>query len=127
MFVDPAIVYEAEDATLIGSASVVDCQNCSGGKKVGNIGNGGEVIFRVNVPKTADYEVKVYYLTQEQRSLSCSINEKEGFDLEIIYATGSWNVERAYPMTMALNEGENTIRFYHPTWAVDIDKISIYI
>lgn len=127
MFTDTATVYEAEEAELLGNTAVVDCQNCSGGKKVSNIGKGGEIVFHVNVPKTADYEVKVYYLTPEQRSLSCSINEQEGFDLEIIYATGSWNVERAYPLILKLNEGENTIRFYHPTQAVDIDKISIYI
>lgn len=118
-------VYEAEDAILVGGAVTVDSLNCFSGKKVGNIGNGGEVIFNVTVPETGEYPVKLHYLSQDQRSLSCSINGSEGFDLEIVYASGSWNVVRAYLLNLSLQRGENELRFYHHTWAVDIDKISI--
>ena len=122
---DPYTAYEAEDATLVGTATISDNANCSGGKKVGNLGFTGEVIFNVTVPRTDVYKVNIHYLSADQRSLSCSINGGPGYDLEIAFASGSWNVVRMFPALMSLNAGSNTIRLYHPEWAPDIDKIGI--
>ncbi len=124
---DPYTPYEAEDATLVGTASVYDNANCSGGKKVGYLGFTGEVIFNVNVPRTDVYKVRLYYLSADPRTISCSINGGPGYDLEIAYGSGSWNTVRIFPTSMSLNAGSNTIRLYHTEWAVDIDKIGILI
>lgn len=126
MIMDSGFIVEAESALISGDALVMEAKNCLSGKKVGNIGLDGEVTFEFSVPKTGEYEVKLYYLTQEQRSIHCSVNNQEGFDLEIIYATGSPEITRAYLMTVSLHEGENTLRFYHNEAAVDIEKIRIY-
>jgi alpha-glucosidase len=124
---DPYTPYEAEDATLVGTAVISDDANCSGGKKVGYMGNGGELIFSVTVPRTDVYKVRIYYLSADPRSLSCSINGAAGYDLEIAYGSGSWSVVRIFPVSMSLNAGSNTIRLYHTDWAPDIDKIGILI
>lgn len=127
MPVDPYTPYEAENATLVGIASISDCANCSNGKKVGYLGFSGEVIFNVTVPRTDIYKVRLYYLSADPRTISCSINGGPGYDLEIAYGSGSWNIVRIFPTSMPLNEGSNTIRFYHTDWAPDIDKIGILI
>ena len=124
---DPYTSYEAEDAVLVGGATIADCANCSGGKKVGNLGLTGELIFEVKVPRTAVYPVRLYYLSADPRSISCSINGETGKDLEIAYGSGSWDMVRIFPASMALKEGSNTIRFYHHEWAPDIDKLGILV
>src|SRR5579863_1979872 len=43
------VFYEAEAATLTGSAAPVPCPSCSGGVKVGNIGGGAESYLRLLV------------------------------------------------------------------------------
>src|SRR5262249_36512908 len=58
------VSYEAEAPgnTLGGNASIADCSECSGGKKVGNLGGGGSVAVNgVTVPKDGTYLMKLDY------------------------------------------------------------------
>ena len=59
------VSYEAEVATLTGSASPTSCPACSGGVKVGNIGGASQVIFsNVSVPKAGIYRMEIDAMTQ---------------------------------------------------------------
>jgi hypothetical protein len=69
--------YEAEAATLSGSAVVSDCTPCSGGVKVGLLGNGvnNNVTFNnVRVQHARTYLMQVDSMTIGPRSLLVSIN-----------------------------------------------------
>lgn len=55
---------EAENAVL-GSASAVYCELCSGASKAGNIGgcgNGTVTFTNVNVPRSGTYQVEIDYV-----------------------------------------------------------------
>jgi len=52
------VTYEAEapDNRLTGGASIGSCPKCSGGKKVGNVGGGSNLILEsITVPKAGTY------------------------------------------------------------------------
>jgi len=68
-------IYEAEAATLTGSASVSSCTACSGGKEVGNIGHSNTVVFNnVNATAAGTYRMEIDSATQGPRSLEYSVN-----------------------------------------------------
>jgi len=59
-----ATSYEAESPanTLAGGAVVQTCSTCSGGKKVGFVGNGGTLTFTsVNAVSSGTYQVTIAY------------------------------------------------------------------
>ncbi len=73
-----SISYEAEDASLNGSASAGECPACSGSEKVGNLGLGANntVIFdNVYVVKSGEYLMQVDSMTIGLRSLLYQVND----------------------------------------------------
>jgi len=126
---DGYVHYEAEDSrnTLTGAAAIYDCANCSGGKKAGYLGNGsGTLQFNeVYAPTAGLYTMKIYYLSGDERDVYISINGGSGIKLSPP-VSGSFNVVRTEKLTVYLNQGNNTIKFYNNSgYAPDIDKIAI--
>ena len=113
--------YEAEDGTLEGGANVADCANCSGERKVGNIGNNsGSLTFdNVRVTKSGHYELTIYYANFywedgiPNRSVYVSVNGGEGQKVEFVN-TGGWDSVKTATVQVQLESGDNTIKFYNP-------------
>ncbi|MDF2881084.1 MAG: hypothetical protein K0R54_1641 [Clostridiaceae bacterium] len=109
------ISYEAESATLSGNASVSDGSTCSGGKKVGYIGNNdGYITFdNVSVNNAGEYTMKVYYLSGESsRNLYVSVNGGTGVSYALP-SSGGWSIVGTYDIKIALNQGTNSIRLFN--------------
>lgn len=123
--------YEAEAAvnTLSGSAAVADAAGCSGGKKVGYIGNGsGTLQFnQINSDQNGPFVLKLYYLTAEDREAQLSVNGEAAFRVSFP-STGSWDAIGVKSIDVNLVAGENSVRIANPSgWAPDIDRISVNI
>lgn len=120
--------YEAESSanTLAGGAVIANSSSCSGGKKVGYIGNGGTLQFNgVSASAAGSYTMTIHYLTAETRSMSISVNN--GTPMTVSFgSSGGWDVVGTKDVTINLNAGNNTIKFSNPSgWAPDIDRIVI--
>lgn len=118
--------YEAEVATIGGTASVSYCGNCSAGSKAGNLGGAGaNVTFtNVSVPTAGTYQMEIDYLTSGPRSYFISVNGGTGTELDLDGSSFSLPTSTVVPIT--LQAGVNTIQFGNPTnFAPDLDRIAI--
>jgi len=124
--------YEAESAsnTLAGGAAVSACAPCSGGNKVGYVGNNaGTLQFNgVNAGTTGTYTVTVYYANGDTvaRNASLSVNGGAGTNLSFP-VTGGWTTVGSIQTTVSLNAGTgNTLKFSNASgWAPDFDRITV--
>ena len=127
---DPNYTYyeaESNSNSLSGQASVVSCDSCSGGYKVGNLGGSASstITFNnINVSQSGSYELRFYYLTQDSREFKISVNNGSPITVtpEI---SGSFYTVRASSVFVQLNSGNNTISFADTGYAPDLDKIGI--
>jgi alpha-galactosidase len=122
-----ASVYEAENATLSGSASGGFCGNCSGLASVGNLGGSPQstVTFdNVNVPVTGTYQMEIDYMTQGARSFYVSINGNTAQELNL---NGySFGTPTSTVIQVPLHAGSNQIEFSNPgNYAPNLDSITI--
>jgi len=122
----PSQSYEAEAATLSGTATVSNCA-CSGGAKVGFLGLGANntVTFNnVSVPRSGIYEMHIDYLTLGPRALLFSINS--GPMVTVNVGGGSFNLPASTTVPVKLLAGQNSIQFGNPTsYPPDLDRIVI--
>ncbi|CAG7647898.1 alpha-galactosidase D [Actinacidiphila bryophytorum] len=121
--------YEAESAanTLGGNAAVAGCDTCSGGKKVGNLYDGGTLRFNgVTVKKAGIYTVKVRYVSGDPRSVTVSSDGGNGTSLPFP-STGDWSTTATVSVRLALKAGANTVTFDSGAggYAPDIDRIDV--
>jgi Alpha galactosidase A/Alpha galactosidase C-terminal beta sandwich domain/Alpha-galactosidase, CBM13 domain len=122
--------YEAESSanTLAGGARVASCSACSGGAKVGYVGNGGTLTFNgITAPVTGSYQVAIGYCdgSTTGRQAVVSVNGGAGQTLQFT-PTGSFGTPGTMTVTLTLNAGTNTIGFANPAaYAPDFDKISV--
>ena len=118
---------EASGNTLAGAARVASCSACSGGQKVGFIGNGSAnfvSINDVNAPVDGDYQMQIDYLVNGTRSFSISING--GPALQLSLSGASFSIPASATITVPLRAGSNTIRFGNDAaFAPDLDRIVI--
>ncbi|MEK5645618.1 hypothetical protein BK138_30125 [Paenibacillus rhizosphaerae] len=125
-----AVTYEAEAPgnTLGGSAVVASCATCSGGSKVGYLGNGsGTLRFNgITAPSAGDYTLTIHYLNGEvSRSAVLSVNGGAGASLSFP-SSGGWTTVGTLETTVHLQAGSNTLLVSQPTgYAPDIDRISV--
>jgi len=119
--------YEAEDATMSGSASVSYCSNCSGGSEVGNLGGGtgNDVTFtNVTAPAAGTYQMEIDYLTSGPRSYYVSVNGGAATELDLNGSSFSLPTSTVIPV--ALKAGVNTISFGNSTgYSPGLDRIAI--
>jgi hypothetical protein len=126
-----SIPFEAEATgnTLSGASKVASCSACSGGKKVGFIGNGTNnfvTINNINVTKSGSYKVALFYLVNGTRSFSINVNGGPATTLSL--SGSSFSVPAAAPatITVQLNAGSNNIQFGNATaFAPDLDRITV--
>lgn len=122
-------IYEAESSanTLAGGARVTSCTPCSGGKKVGYVGNNaGTLLFNGVMATTAgSVTLTIRYASGSARKASLSVNN--GTAISISFAsTGSFTTVGSKTVTVTLKAGKNTLKFFNTTaWAPDFDRISV--
>ncbi|HEX4253944.1 MAG TPA: CBM35 domain-containing protein, partial [Streptosporangiaceae bacterium] len=123
-----ATSYEAEAAanTLAGGAGVSTCSTCSGGSKVGFVGNGGTLtVNNVTAPTAGTYRVTLIYATDGVRPGLVSANGGAAQTLSFP-STGSFNTTGALTVSLALNAGANTIELSDPSaYTPDFDRIIV--
>lgn len=119
--------YEAETATLSGTAVVASCPACSGGEKVGGLALGANntVTFNnVEVRRKGVYQMQIDSLTQGPRSLIYSVNGGPLTTLNV--GGGSFFLPSSTTVSVPLNAGLNSIQFGSPTsYPPDMDRIVI--
>ncbi len=120
---------EAESTanTRTGAARVVACAACSGGKKVGYIGNGAANSLTFNgigVPSAGTYNLTLSYLLSGTRSFFVSVNG--GPDQRVTLTNNNWAVPADTTIPVRLNAGANTIKVHNDTaYAPDLDAITV--
>lgn len=123
--------YEAESSsnTLAGGAVVAACGPCSGGNKVGFVGNNsGTLQFNgVNASTAGSYTLTIYYTNGDTVSRSATISVNGGAGTNVNFpVTGGWTTVGSVQTTISLNAGSNTIKFSNATgWAPDFDRITV--
>jgi hypothetical protein len=123
--------YEAEASgnTLAGGAAVAACAACSGGSKVGFIGNNaGTLQFNsVNVNLSGSHIVTISYENGDPNRMAfVSVNGGSGIPIAF-NSNGGWaTTPGKKTLSLNLNAGSNTLKFYSSFgWSADIDKISV--
>ena len=123
-----ATSYEAEAPanTLAGGAVVSTCSTCSGGAKVGFVGNGGTLTFNgISVPSAGTYRVTLVYCSGDPRPAMVSANGGPPQALSFA-STGSYNTTGTMTVSLPLNAGTNTIQLGDPTaYTPDFDRIIV--
>ena len=131
-------IYEAETAWLerfqcigmnnsLGYAKYADASFCSGGAKVEWLGNHKDNYMEwrnVFCQEEGTYAMKLSYLTDDDRSVFCSVNGGEEFEIK----TPGDNKQDVKNVTsrIHLKKGMNTIRLGNAeAWCPDIDKITV--
>jgi alpha-galactosidase len=119
------VSYEAEAATLTGSAAPAPCPACSGGVKVGNIGGASQVIFNnVSVRRSGIYRMQIDAMTQGPRTLEYSVNGAAAQSLNM--GGGSYLLPQSSTVPVALSAGNNVVTFLNPSgYGADLDRIVI--
>ena len=104
------ILIEAESGTLINAPGIQNSSLCSGGRKVGSLGdpsrNGG-VRMNFSIPAEGDYLLSLHYLSAEIRNFHLSFNDAP-FITAVCPSTGSWDIPGVYSQTVHLLTGPNT-------------------
>jgi len=121
--------YEAESSvnTVAGGAAVTSCEVCGGGKKVGNLYNGGSVQFRdVTVPRAGTYQVNVRYISGDPRSATVSANGQAPQTVAFV-SSGGWDRPATATVPLQLKAGKNTIEVDSSTtvYSPDIDRVEV--
>jgi alpha galactosidase A-like protein/alpha galactosidase C-like protein/alpha-galactosidase-like CBM13-containing protein/alpha-galactosidase-like protein len=125
-----ATSYEAEAAanTIAGGAGATACSTCSGGQKVGFVGEGGTLTFNsVTVPSAGTYQVTIAYLdgSATGRQADVSVNGGSG-QLVQFTPTGSFSTVGTLTVPLTLAAGTNTIEFSNASgYAPDFDRIIV--
>jgi hypothetical protein len=107
---------------------VATCANCSGGEKVGFVGDGGTLTFTaVTVAAAGTYQVTISYLdgSAAGRQATVTVDGASGPVLTFT-PTGDFNTVGTLTVPLALNAGANTIEFANPAdYAPDFDRIVV--
>jgi hypothetical protein len=125
-----ATSYEAEAAanTIAGGAGVTACPTCSGGEKVGFVGEGGTVTFNgVSVPSAGTYQVTIAYLDGSATGRQADVSVNGGSAQLVQFTpTGSFSTVGTMTVPLQLAAGTNTIEFSDPSaFAPDFDRIIV--
>src|SRR6185437_5710288 len=118
---------EASANTLAGAAVIASCSACSGGKKVGYIGNGAAnyvTINNISESAAGNYTLTVAYVLNGSRSFYLSVNG--GSDIQLALTGTSWSSPATTTVTVPLKAGSNSIKFHNDSaYAPDLDAITI--
>lgn len=127
---DSYTYYEAEasENRLTGAAVKQTSAFCSGGTKVGYVGNGASntLTFRnVKVDADGTYKLLLYYCCGESRKVILNVNDETEYTLTGLNS-GSYTHPSFVEVEIELKAGENTITLSQPSYyAPDIDCIAV--
>ncbi|MDQ0930641.1 ricin-type beta-trefoil lectin domain protein [Streptomyces turgidiscabies] len=125
--------YEAEATanTKGGSAANATCANCSGGTKVGNVGNGAANTLRFNnvaADTTGTKVVDIAYTNgaNAARTAVLQVNGQQATTVSFP-PTGSWTTPGTVSVEVSLAKGSsNTLKFSNSSaWTPDFDAIEV--
>ncbi|MFJ9909607.1 RICIN domain-containing protein [Streptomyces sp. NPDC101152] len=125
--------YEAESSAnaLAGSAATATCSGCSGGTKVGNIGNGSANTLTFKGVTTTASGVKladVAYVNGDSTTRTATL-QVNGQDPTVVSfpPTGSWTTPGTVSVLIGLAKGSaNTLTFSNSgSWAPDLDAVYV--
>ena len=125
----PGVVYEGEAAgnTLHGAATVGECEVCSGGARVRNIGNSNSnyvIVNGVSAASAGNYTLHVDYFLQGERSFFVGVNGADPIELPV--KGESWYVPATATLLVPLKAGANTLKFGNANaYAPDLDRIAV--
>lgn len=125
------VTYEAEAAgnTLAGGAVSATCSTCSGGSKVGYVGNNaGTLQFNgINASTAGTYTLTIAYLNGDTAARSAQVSMNGGTATNVSFpVTGSWSTVGTVQTSVQLSAGNNTIKLSNPSgWAPDFDRIQL--
>ena len=118
---------EAPANTLAGAAKTATCTACSGGHKVGYIGNGAAnyvAVNGINETSAGARTLTITYLLSGSRSLYISVDGGPDIVENLTGTSFSTPVSISVPVT--LNAGPNTIKFHNDTaYAPDLDVVTV--
>ena len=125
-----ATSYEAESPanTIAGGAAVASCPTCSGGEKVGYLGEGGTLTFNgVAAGSAGTYQVTIAYLDGSATGRQATISVNGGAAQTVSFTpTGSFSTIGTMTVPLVLAAGANTIEFANPSaYAPDFDRIIV--
>ncbi len=125
---DP-VSYEAEapGSTLAGGAVVADCAGCSGGKKVGYLGNGGTLTFNgIDGGSGGTRTVTLHYASAVARSATVQANGNTAQTVQF-GPTADWTTTSTVTLQLNLQAGSgNRLTIANPSgWAPDLDRITV--
>jgi Alpha-galactosidase, CBM13 domain len=122
---------EAESGVLAGGATPLPCPSCSGGFRVGYVGNNsGTLQFNgVTANVTGSNVLTIWYTNGDAvRYAYLSVNGSPGVSVSFP-STGSFQTVGSIQTTITLTGGNNnTLEFYNPivgNWAPDFDLIGV--
>jgi hypothetical protein len=121
------VAYEAENATIGGSAGVASCTSCGGGKKVGYVGHGdgNRVTFgQVDGTFAGAHALVIHGVSADPRTFYVSVNG--GAATAVSLTSGSWSTPSTATTTITLQQGNNTIALFNDgDYAPDLDRIVV--
>ncbi|HEY3609465.1 MAG TPA: glycoside hydrolase family 27 protein [Pseudonocardiaceae bacterium] len=124
-----ATTIEAEAAgnTIAGAAKIATCAACSGGRKVGFIGNGAANFVTINNVSAAGAGTRTLtftYLLSGSRTFDISVDGGPDIVVDLTGTSFANPVPDSIPIT--LKAGANTIKFHNDVaFAPDLDAITI--
>jgi hypothetical protein len=121
--------YEAENPAnaVVNGAGPADCANCSGGKKIGNLYNGGALQFKnVKVSRSGTYQVNIRYVSGDPRSATVSANGQSPATLGFV-SSGAWDRPATATVPLHLHAGTNTVEIDSSSavYSPDVDAIQV--
>ncbi|MFI1212163.1 ricin-type beta-trefoil lectin domain protein [Streptomyces sp. NPDC020802] len=125
--------YEAEAAANTKGGAVADatCANCSGGTKVGGVGNGSANTLRFNGVSAADTGIKVVdiaYTNGDSAARTAVLQVNGQTATKVSFPpTGSWSTPGTVSVEVSLGKGSaNTLTFSNGSaWTPDLDAIAV--
>jgi|SRR5579859_776481 len=127
--IEPGTSYEAEAPGNILNQMTRSwpCDWCSGGARVRYIGKSPRnylVMNHINVAKTGNYEMVIFYLVDGTRTLFIRVND--GPPTKLVLTGKSWREVARTSITVPLQAGSNEVKFYNDDgYSPDIDRILI--
>lgn len=130
------LVFEAEDATLSGGASVVSDENAHGGAYVTGIGSGGEVAFDFSgtqasllpddpIDITPITRIVIYYKCTGDKTVKLIVNGQPPVTRTFVDTDGAWAVFTYNYVGTNVDDFVNTLVINNPSGACpDIDYVT---
>ena len=117
--------FEAENGVIFAPATIQDCETCSNGKQVGDMGYSDRYFTQdVLITTPGTYRAYISYSSGSDRSISLTANETT--TVSGICNSVDWGVVFVKTLDIVLAAGNNTLKFHTPgDWSPNIDKFRL--